>query len=181
MNNACRFAKYNRPFVHFSTDMFCSKLQSNSHSYRLTYSHQQNESYFVRHFCWKQSFRVKNAECSCHSISVHYARIESPFHTAISRVIYHWADIMASRCSHIGITEAGHGLPTDVVKPSDWVACGRPLRDWGVNPLYYYPTAGAHVHNDFALTARNKLSRRHNCEWPGSRLRFRSSWLPEML
>ena len=131
-----------RPIVHFSADMFCSKLQSNSHSYRLTYSHRQNESYFVRHFCWKRSLRVKNAECSCRSISVHYARRESPFHAAISRVIYHWADIMASRCSHIGITEAV-AWPANWRRGktvADWVACRRPLCDWGVNPLYYYPT-----------------------------------------
>ena len=29
------------------------------------------------------------------------------FTLRLVEVIYHWADIMASRCSHIGITEAG--------------------------------------------------------------------------
>ena len=181
MNNACRFAKYNRPFVHFSTDMFCSKLQSNSHSYRLTYSHRQNESYFVRHFCWKQSLRVKNAECSCHSISVHYARRESSFYAVISGVIYHWADIMASCCSHIGITKAGHSLPTDVVKPSRIGLPADARCVIGAWTRYTTTRQVLHVHNDFALTNRNKLSRRRDCEWPGSRLRFLSSWLPEML
>ena len=42
----------------FLLTCFVAKLQSNNHSYRLAYSHRQNESYFVRHF-FENSLRVK--------------------------------------------------------------------------------------------------------------------------
>jgi len=44
--------------------------------------------------------KTKFARKKCRMLLSLNARRESPFHAAISGVIYHWADIMASCFSH---------------------------------------------------------------------------------
>jgi len=53
----------------------------------------------------KIKFACENAECT-NEVSIMHGE-NRRFTLRLVEVIYHWADIMASRCSHIGITEAG--------------------------------------------------------------------------